>query len=114
MIHGFILAAFTTVCTPSDITQAEASHLAGLVAFFKSGEMQLTISYLNRTEVGDSWGFQARSPGNQSPNPDVGTYRVDRRTANVVDVDTGKSASFPQLRAAQNKVLQAHCLNAKH
>ena len=122
MIHGIILATLTTVCAPSDITQPEAMNLAGLAADFRANWLpKFTIALLDRpgTNPGDSWVFQTRDTGG-SRDPkvekytDMGTYKVNRRTAAVIDAATGKSvASFPELKAAQTKLLKAHCLNAQ-
>jgi len=122
MIHGLILAALTAVCAPSDITQPEAAQLAGLAADFRANWLpNFTIAYLNRpgTEPGDSWIFQTRATGgSRDPKvekyPDMGTYKVNRHTADVIDAANEMPvASFPELKAAQTKLLKAHCLNAQ-
>lgn len=120
----FIFAAVVAtqaICTPSGITQPEAAQLAALAADFRANWLpNLTIANMNRpgTEPGDSWSFNARAAGqSREPDvqkyPDLGTYKVNRHTAEIIDVATGMPvASFPELKAAQIKLLKAHCLSA--
>jgi len=124
-MSGFIFAAVVAtqaICAPSDITQPEAQHLAGLAADFRAGWLPtFTVANMNPPGVdpGDSWTFQTRATGgSRDPNiekfPDMGTYKVNRRTADVIDATTGKPvASFKELKAAQARLLKAHCLNAQ-
>jgi len=124
-MSGFIFAAVVAtqaICAPSNITQPEAQHLAGLAADFRANWLpNFTIANLDRpgTEPGDSWIFNVRATGgSRDPNvekfPDMGTYKINRRTAEVIDAATSNPvASFIELKAAQAKLLKAHCLDAQ-
>jgi hypothetical protein len=114
--------ATQAICAPSNITQPEAQHLAGLAADSRSNWLPtFTIANMDRpgTEPGESWTFNARATaGSRDTNmekfPDMGTYKVNRRTAEVIDAATGSPvASFKELKAAQAKLLKAHCLDAQ-
>ena len=111
-MSGYLFAAVVAaqaLCTPSDITQPEAQHLAGLAADYRAGWLpKFTVANMNPPGVdpGDIWIFNARATGaSHDPHmekfPDMGTYKVNRRTAEVIDAATGQPVtSFKELKAA--------------
>jgi hypothetical protein len=115
---GVLLAAALAtqpICMPSGITQPEASQLAAIVAHYQAHwAPKMIILNVDLPGPGDTWYFRARLPGAISSNDatDVGAYKVYRRTAEVQDLRTGDTISIPQLKAAQIRLLKAHCLDA--